>query len=421
MPPPPRRARRLLGVTAAAFLILASAGGCVSWPQGGNLFGKNKAQGPVPVDSFVLRGDTLEKDARGLDNPVAIELTGAKRLYEEGKFDQARPIFAGIAGNTKNPIVLAEEACYYEADCLRMEGYYPSAGDVYIKLLNTFPSSRFGKHARHHMFEIANYWLDATREEMKAVKEQEEGKRWQVLPVLPASFAINIDKTKPVTDMEGHALRLLENIHITDAGGPLGDKALFLMAGVHWFRQDYAAADHHFSELVKSYPNSEHAPEALQLSVVCKQMSTGGSEYDPRKLAEARELIEKAVTYFPKMATEKRDFLEKQLASISAQQADKDMKFAEFYERTGHPASAYFYYEIVRRRYPGSQFAQQATERMARLKTELDRSPPQQQPAAGRGNPGADLRAAPPSLVPGTPLQPLTPQSLPMGMGGGRP
>src|SRR4051794_36453011 len=109
MPPTPRRARRLraLGVTAVAYLVLACAGGCVSWPQGGNLFSKSKAPGPVPVDSFVLRGDKLEQDGRGLDSPVAVELTGAKRLYEEGKFDQARAVFAGIAGNTKNPVVLA--------------------------------------------------------------------------------------------------------------------------------------------------------------------------------------------------------------------------------------------------------------------------------------------------------------------------
>lgn len=414
--PPPRRALRLrtLGVAVAAWLFLSTANGCLgSAPEGWNVFSKAKAPPPVgPVDSLVLRGDKLEQDVRGQDSPAAQELAGAKRLYQEGKYDQARPIFAGIAANTKNPILIAEEACYYEADCLRLEGYYPGAGDTYNKLLTMFPSSRFKSLAHRHMFDIANYWLDATRQEMKEYKEQQEGKRWLVLP---ASF-INIDKTKPLTDMEGHALRYLEQIHITDPGGPLGDQALFLVGGVAFFREDYPAADHCFSELVNKYKRSTFASEAVELSIVCKQMSTGGAEYDHRKLAEARELVNTAQIAFPKLAAERKDFLTNQIVSITAQQAEKDYQFAEFYRRTGHPASAYFYYEIVRRRYPGTSFAQKATDHMTELRGELDRNQPSTpvvtQPPVNREPVMPVMRSATTPVMPGTPVAP--------GMMGGR-
>ena len=39
------------------------------------------------------------------------------------------------------------------------------------------------------------------------------------------------------------------------------------------------------------------------------------------------------------------------------QQAEKDFRTAEYYERTGHPGSAVFCYELVRRRYAGTKYA----------------------------------------------------------------
>ena len=39
------------------------------------------------------------------------------------------------------------------------------------------------------------------------------------------------------------------------------------------------------------------------------------------------------------------EWVNKQLVSIHYQQADRDFNVAAFYDRTGHPGSAYFYYE----------------------------------------------------------------------------
>jgi hypothetical protein len=75
------------------------------------------------------------------------------------------------------------------------------------------------------------------------------------------------------------------------------------------------------------------------------------------------------------------------------QQAEKDFKIAEFYRRTGHAGSAYFYYEIVRRRYPGTPFFDKATERMYELKAEQE---------AGKGKPAT-------LLLPPKPAQDQTP------------
>src|SRR5207237_8618570 len=63
------------------------------------------------------------------------------------------------------------------------------------------------------------------------------------------------------------------------------------------------------------------------------------------------------------------------------QQAQKDFRTAEYYERTGHPGSAVFYYELTRRRYAGTWYADLATERKELLVKEM---------AEGKPTPGND-------------------------------
>jgi outer membrane protein assembly factor BamD (BamD/ComL family) len=47
---------------------------------------------------------------------------------------------------------------------------------------------------------------------------------------------------------------------------------------------------------------------------------------------------------------------------------------AEFYRRIGQYGSAYFYYDLVRRRYPNTKYAPLAEERWASLREWLERN-----------------------------------------------
>jgi outer membrane protein assembly factor BamD (BamD/ComL family) len=147
-----------------------------------------------------------------------------------------------------------------------------------------------------------------------------------------------------------------------------------LAGGVKFYREDYKEADHYFSQLVEQHPNSPMASQAIELAIISKHMSTGGADYDGRKVAEARIMVDTALRNYPQLAAEKSGFFERQIGSITFQQAQKDFEIGEFYKRTGHPGSAYFYYEIVRRRYPGTKFADLATDRMNELRAEAAQS-----------------------------------------------
>jgi RNA polymerase sigma factor (sigma-70 family) len=70
---------------------------------------------------------------------------------------------------------------------------------------------------------------------------------------------------------------------------------------------------------------------------------------------------------YPELPRDKRELLSDQVARIKFQQAEKDYQIAEFYRRTGQPGSACFYYQLVRNRYPDSDFAAKAAERLHEL------------------------------------------------------
>src|SRR5262245_19002542 len=112
-----------------------------------------------------------------------------------------------IADNTKNSVLVAEEARYYEAECLRYQERYPKAADTDAKLLLDFPSGAHRDQACQRMFDIANYWLEDTRVQMVQYKEKQEGKRWLVTPTL-----VHFEKAKPLIDEEGRAEEKLEQI-----------------------------------------------------------------------------------------------------------------------------------------------------------------------------------------------------------------
>jgi TolA-binding protein len=400
---------RALAAVGLACLLLSGGTGCAV----GGWFTNWKAKRPDPppgaVDSMTLGGGDPAADAAPKPGSPAADLQAAHRLYQQGEYAKAATLFASVANNKDSSVSNAEEAVYYEADCQRLLGNYARAAEVYNLQLGSYPMGKHAQQARQRLFDIANYWLDDTRAYMEACREKREGKRWWVWPM----SLVSIEKTKPLFDTEGHAVRMLEQVYITDPQGPLAEKALFYLGSVKFFREDYKEADHYFHQLVTHCPNGKLAPEALRYSVICKQMCTGGSEYDGRVLGEALDMLNIAQASYPELARDKNEFIMHQRYSISQQQADSDWKVAQFYERIGKPASAYFYYELVRRRYHGSEYARKAEERMAHLKESVDREKAKdqqlqeqarQQEAKGGG---PETGPVPRIYTPGSPLPPL--------------
>jgi TolA-binding protein len=374
-----------------------AAGGCV--PDQLNPFAKGDAPPAAAQNSVVLRPDGLV-DAKPSPADSDPDLLAAKELFRKREYAKAEPLFHVIAeggsslswkvnwselnpfsgddakdkSKKERSVVVAEEARFYEAECLYMQNDYPKAADTYKRMLNEFGSGAHREQACRRLFDIADYWLEDTRKEMEQTQEKNAGKRWFVAP-----HFVHIDRTKPLFDEEGRAVEALETVRYSDIGGPLADKALFMIGTVKFFNEDYREADYQFTQLVEKHKNSPLYPRAAEMAIIAKAMSTGGSDYDGRKVAEARDMVPIALASYqemerrePQLAQEKEEFLRRQLAGITMQQAEKDYKMAEFYRRKKQPESAYFLYEIVRRRYPGTKYADMATERMHEIRAKVE-------------------------------------------------
>ncbi len=363
-------------------------------------FAKPPKAPPPPAETVLLRADGVISEPPPKPGSPEELLAGARELFRQGDYEKAQALFKYIADKKKTPVAVAEEARYYQAESLRLQGKWPKAADVYNDLLNKFPNTAYREQALRHMYDIANYWLDDTRQEMEQTKERNEGKRWFVPP-----HFVNFDKQKPLLDEEGRAVEKLEQVRYNEVNGPLADQALFLAGSVKFFNADYREADNYFSQIHEKHPNSPLAEKAVELAIISKHLSTGGADYDGRKVAEARKLVQAAFDNYPELANKKKDFLMRQLVGITLQQAEKDYKMAEFWKRTGHIGSAYFYFELVQRRYPNTKFAELAKKQAddLRAKAEKDRNalpPPSPKAQLGRPAPTQEETAPAPRREP---------------------
>ena len=298
-------------------------------------------------------------------------MTAADNMFREERYEKAESLYADIADDTKQRPEVAERARFFHAECLRKQGYYPKAVDAYHKLLQDFPSGVFRSQAVGQMFAIANEWLQPVREEIEDQKKPADQRRKK--PWTDSIVLVNFDRKLPTLDAEGRATQTLERVYLNDPTGPFADKALFMLGKVNEHRGNYREAARYFQQLVETHDKSPLRDEALEMAIICKNNSSGGPLYDGRDTGEAMRLINLAKATSPKLVQEQGKMLDSQAVMVRIQQAEKDFETAEFYRRTGRPGSAWWYYELVIRRYPGiEKFAERAAERQKELKMEVD-------------------------------------------------
>jgi outer membrane protein assembly factor BamD (BamD/ComL family) len=350
---------RLVLVVAALALF---APGCRTW------------------QSFKERTNTIRTALfdSGYDDPKTAEkLAKADDYFAAGQYAKAQDIYRDLADNRNNPTDLAEQARFMQAECRFARGQFPEAADTYHKLLLDFQTGAHRRDACARMYEIADYWLNDFRTELEQRKDEPGILGWR------PSWKNPFDTKRPLLGQEGRTLETLDRVWTHDMMGPLADKALFWCGYVNYVRGNFQEADHYFSTLVEMHKESTLRPHAMAYAIQSKNSATGGPEYDSRKCAEALQLVHVAeatvpeLTQDPAMAAK----LTRAKFAIRSQQAEKDMRMAEYYERTGHPGSAVFYYELVRRRYAGTRYSDVASGRKDWLMAQMK---------AGKPLPGID-------------------------------
>ncbi|MCA9065542.1 MAG: tetratricopeptide repeat protein [Planctomycetaceae bacterium] len=366
-------------VTAVALILVAtSAVGCSSIPRDPDsgmfdmteMLSVSHIRGPLQRR---LDGTDSALDSGTLYSPEARKaLTDAKNHLDAKQYNLAERDYKRLAKKYKET-ALGEEAQFQLAETYYARGYYGKAQDAYDQLFEDYPSTRYVETATRRLFRIARDWLEIAEPEsrseivtvsheagMDASSDNSEPPKGDSRPpsvryrVLPNFF----DKSRPLFDTQGNAVKALKSIWLNDPTGPLADDAIMLTATYHQRHRNYPEADRFYQILREEYPDSPYLEKAFVLGSHVKLMSYQGPHYESRNLTGARKLKEQAIQLFP--ASFERQQLRTDLQKLYLLEAEAQWGKVQYYQRKRDPDAIALACLRLIRDYPDTRFAAEA-------------------------------------------------------------
>jgi tetratricopeptide (TPR) repeat protein len=184
------------------------------------------------------------------------------------------------------------------------------------------------------------------------------------------------DKSRPWLDTIGHAIKTYDNIRLNDPTGPRADDAIMATANIYFRRGRYDDADYHYTLLRTQYPRSEMQFEAHLLGLQAKLRKYQGADYDGAPLEEAKQLVKQLRMQFAgRLSPEEKERLRVVEGQLNLEIATRDYRMAEYNDGTKHYGAARYYYQQVIRKYPDTELATKARDRIAEISGEPDEPP----------------------------------------------
>jgi outer membrane protein assembly factor BamD (BamD/ComL family) len=181
------------------------------------------------------------------------------------------------------------------------------------------------------------------------------------------------DRSRPWIDTVGHAIKTYDKIRLNDPTGPRADDAIMATANIYFRRGRFDDADYHYSLLRTQYPRSEMQFEAHLLGLQAKLRKYQGADYDGTPLEEAKHLVKQLRLQFAgRLSNEERERLTTVEGQLNLEIATRDYRMAEFNDGTKHYGAARYYYRQVIQKYPDTELAKQARDRLAQIGDEPD-------------------------------------------------
>lgn len=285
---------------------------------------------------------------RGPNEPVSRKaLAEGDALFRDRKYSAAAKKYK-VAVDRWPDSVIEEDALWQLAECWFFMDHYPKAEDCYDELVKKYANSRYLDRIAQRQFVIAQYWIALDQ-------------KHNYMTIVP-----NIaDRSRPLFDTRGRALKAYDHVRINDPRGPLADDSIMAAANAHFVDRQWLDADYFYGLLRTEYPDSDFLLQAHLLGLQAKLRAYQGPGYEGGVLDEAEILADQTLVQFPDQLTqEEAERAQTSRAAIAAQQAQRHWNRAEFYAKGKHYTSARIYYALIARDYPKTMLAQQARDRL---------------------------------------------------------
>jgi DNA repair protein RecO len=367
-------------------LVLAAivAGGCTTlstpkWPWAPRTAAEQHIEGQLgaDADSAVISSDYVEAEpeslweyfrgenvrrrfkkmiGKGPNEGIARQaLAEADALYRDRRYTEAIPKYKQAIDRWPDSSV-EEDALFQLAECRFFLDQYPRAEDAYDELVKKFANTRYLDRIARRQFAIAEYWM----------KLDERHDYWTLAPNL-------VDRSRPLFDTRGRAVKAFDHVRINDPRGPLADDSLMAQANIHFLHRQWLDADYFYGLLRTEYPDSDFLLQAHVLGLQAKLQAYQGPSYEGGVLDEAELLADQVLVQFPDQLDEaERERIMKTRAEVAAQQALRHWNRAQFYEKGKHFSSARIYYALIARDQPTTLLAMQAREKLGALEGRED-------------------------------------------------
>lgn len=281
----------------------------------------------------------------------------AEALYKEKKYKEAADKFKSAAGRWPDS-TLEEDAMFYQAESYFFNDQYSKSQDTLDNLIKKYDNSRYLDKIVLRQYSIGQYW-----EKMSLYDPH-----WPVTPNVT-------DKSRPLFDTWGNAIKAYEGVFMNDPTGPLADDSMMAVANAYFHQGRYADAAYYYDRLRKEYPKSPHIVKAHLLDMKSKELVYQGPMYDSKSLEEAAEIADTAITQFGRELGEEHKTVVEARNKIDAKMAERDWEMAQFYETKKRYAGAKYYYRQIVKGFPNTEIARAAEKRLAEIKDYPD-SPP---------------------------------------------
>jgi len=273
-----------------------------------------------------------------------------KELFRQRRYEEAAKKFE-VAADRWPESALEEDSLFMLGESYFFADRYPNAHEAYEKLLKKYEFSRHVDRAAAREFAIGRYW-----EQVYKVSP-----RWAIVPNVT-------DKTQPLFDPWGNALKAYEHVRMNDPGGPLADDAVMATANANFLVGRYEEAARFYDMLRKEYPKSEHQLRAHLLALESKQHVYQGPLYDGTPLKEAGEVADQTLLRFGTTLGSERDRVIDTKNRILEDLALRDWSVAQYYDKNQYYGAARLYYQAVIQEYPTTRAAEAARQRLEEIK-----------------------------------------------------
>ncbi len=300
-----------------------------------------------------FKGDNIKKRwkkvlGRGPNEPIARKaLVEGDAFFREKEYAKAIPKYKQAIDRWPDSVI-EEDALWQLAECWFFTDKYPKAEDCYEEIVKKYANTKYLDRIAQRQFVIGQYWLALDNK--------------LHLPVIVPNLA---DRSRPLFDTHGRALKAFDHVRINDPRGPLADDSIMAQANAHFLHRQWIDADYFYGLLRTEYPDSEFLMQAHLLGLQSKLRAYQGPGYEGGVLEDAEVLADQILVQFPdQLDKDEQERVVKVRAEVAAQQAMRHWNRAEFYAKGKHYTSARIYYALIARDYSKTQLAQASREKL---------------------------------------------------------